>query len=296
MRLLSVVAVLAAACLRADAADPVASAASRALAGLRSSLRSADGLHARAVRDLTVALRRGTSTPREAFDTHASALALLSQRAAVAADTAASAFLDDVTSAMAAAADESLRGAVPGAGGALETFAVAVRRDLERVRARADARLRAFGRTFTNAGGGATEFRARLPVWDFDLAAAPSATGTLPAPDAAPSVRTISAARLPDGRLVVAAAGTSGASYSGLFDLRMRGAALVVIPPKLSEGGIDVAETGTWSVAAELGDPFAGNVPPPGNRVLQFGTEPFDGGLAGRQPGRLVAAGVFGLP
>jgi hypothetical protein len=65
----------------------------------------------------------------------------------------------------------------------------------------------------------------------------------------------------------------------------------------LSAGGMPVSLDGTWSATVKLNDPQQGEAEDAGNRIVEFGVEPFDAGPpAGRQPGRFVHAGVIGVP
>ncbi|MCE9638346.1 MAG: hypothetical protein K8T90_21805 [Planctomycetes bacterium] len=290
-------ALLAVASAAPAAKDELAVASGRRLATLRASLRADTAIFAGAVRSTLADLRAGRTTDAAAAATYASALTFLIRKADTATDTAAGGFLADVVDAL--LGDPA--GVLAGDGRSIDGFVAGVRSELGRARAAAAGKSRLFARSFVRTAGGTSGMTTVLPDWVFDLPGAPTPTGIVAIGDEPVRLRMITAARLPDGRLIVSACGTAGPAFDGAFDLRLRGAAVDVIPSALSAGGIPVSSSGngtggTWSVAAELGDPFHGNVPIRGNRVVQFGTEPFDGGPAGRQPGRLVFATVLGVP
>lgn len=272
--------------------DPVAAAAARALATLRATVRADDALHAAALRDALTALRRGTATPASVFGTHAAALAFLVEKADRAADVADAAFAGDVVAAMSETGDPLLRGAVPGDGGAADAFADAVRRELDRERRRVAARIASFARSFAKEAGGFSSIRTSLRPWDHVSQVAATSEGVVSGGDAPLAVWSATAARFPDSSVAVSVAGVASPAIDGAFDLRMRSAA--VEPLKLlSDGGVAVTSSGSWSVGPVT---FAAEPPVSGVRALQFGVEPFDGGLAGRQPSRLLHAGAIAIP
>jgi hypothetical protein len=280
---------------RASAAqDGIARAAQVRLAKLRSSLRTDRGIYEKTAIRLAADLRGARVGEEDAATGHASALAFLLEKVDRATDEAAGGFLLDVSKEMHAPVTY---GANPGDGGSLDQFTESVRAELSRLRGRVMVRARSFTKSFTHYGRGTTAMNALVPPWTFELPGVPTPGGVVSSLDEPPRLRLMCAARLADGRLLVTAAGTADRNYGGAFDLRLRSSEQeVVIPPALSAGGIQMNSTGAWTRAVELGDPFHGDVPLQGNRVLHFGIEPFDAGLAGIQPARLVHAGVFLIP
>lgn len=276
--------------------DTLAASSARAVAALRATIRADERLYASAIRTVLADVRAARTTPGAGFVTHATALAFLLQKLDAATDAAAEAFLDDAQSAMAAGGDAALRGAVPGDGGSFDRFEAAVRRELERARSRTGSRARTFARSLATAAGGNSVVRVSLPPWEFGVRSVPTPEGLVGGAEEPLRLRAISGARFFDGRVFVALAGTADPASSGEFDVRLRGATNDRVGPGLDAGGVPVADGGTWSFGGEVGDPFAGEVPLAGNRVVQFGVEPFDAGVGGRQPGRIEHGGVFGLP
>jgi hypothetical protein len=279
----------------AAAGDAYARAAQSRLVQIRKALREDRVVFEKATRKLTLDLASSRVGAEIAAAEHQSSLAFFLSKVDATVDLAAAEFVDDVAVLMDA---EVTKGANPGDGGATDRFVEGVRGELTRLRARTQARARSFARAFVKYGRGNTSMNTVLPSWSFDLPAAPAPGGPIASEDAPLELRLITAARLPDGSLVVTAAGNADRSYGGKFDLRIRSSLTEeLIGDPLSEGGLTVGATGYWSVATELGDPFRGDVPQPGNRVLHFGVEPSpDIPPAGVQPQRLLRAAVFLLP
>lgn len=280
---------------RAAAADPYARAANARLTQLRLAIRKDRAIFESALRKLGADVRADRIGAPAAVEAQQGSLAFFLSKVDASLDQVAADFLDDVAKAMSV---EIERGANPGDGGAVDRFTESVRGELTRLRARIQSRSRSFARTFVKFGRGETSMNTVLPSWAFDPPGVPSPGGVIAAEDAPVELRLVTAARLPDGRLLVTAAGNADRSYSGKFDLRIRSAVKEdLVGPALSQGGMPVGATGHWSVSIELGDPFRGDVPQPGNRVLHFGVEPSaDIPPAGVQPQRLLRAGTFLLP
>ena len=79
-------------------------------------------------------------------------------------------------------------------------------------------------------------------------------------------------------------------------DVRLEGTLVRALGTFLSERGMDVTPDGTWSFTGEVGNPFIGDGLDEGNRQIHFGVDPFDPGLGGPQPSRLVHDGLISIP
>ena len=280
----------------AKASDPAAEPSQRARATFSTGLRDAESVLASATANLAKALRAGTKTPEAVARDYGAAFVYFAGRVKKLTDEASSTVAAGVSEAIVDASDPSLRGALAGDGGGLDAFVDSMQSSLDAARGRALRSARRFAKTLT-AGTSRAQMNVVLPSWTFERWPAPSLPGAVP--PASDSIRVLAAvsALLDDGHVVVSIGGRAPPSVSGNFDVRLNASlGSVGVGPLLSAGGVPVPSDGTWSVVATLNDPNAGEAVAPGNRVIAFGVDPYDGGLAGRQPGRLVHGGVIGLP
>jgi hypothetical protein len=138
-----------------------------------------------------------------------------------------------------------------------------------------------------------------IPSWPFVHRAVPALGGS-PTP-LGPSTDSIVmlvgiSTRLEDGTVTVAFAGAAPKTSDGNFGIYLVASGDVRAIGKLSDGGIPVTDDNTWTLSATLYSPAGGGNPVnPGNRIVSYGVDPFDGGLAGRQPNRFMSGGVLGI-
>lgn len=276
--------------------DPVAAAAAGARAQFAAGVRDAEGILASATANLTKALVTGAKSPEEAVNGFSAAFSFFVVTVKKHTDAASASMATGASQAIVTEQDPALRGALAGDGGALDAFSEAMQSALDATRRRAIARARKFARSLASVSVRA-RLNVNLPPWTFEPRAAPAApTALAPADD---GIRLLSslATRLDDGKVIVAVAGRAPKSASGNFDVRLvAGTDVSALGSFLSAGGVTVPDDGTWSALVTLNDPAQGEGEPQGNRVIQFGVDPFDGGLAGRQPGRYAHGGVIGVP
>jgi hypothetical protein len=276
--------------------DPVAVAAANARAQFAADARAAEGVLTSATANLTKALVTGAKSPEEAVNGYSAAFSFFVVTVKKHADEASASMATGASAALVAANDPALRGALAGDGGALDSFSEAMQSALDAARRRALGRARKFGKSLASATV-RSRMNVSLPPWTFEFRAAPAApTALAPADDGVRLLSTL-ATRLDDGKVIVAVAGRAPKSASGEFDVRLVASTDVsALGPFLSAGGVTVPDAGTWSAVVTLNDPGQGEGEPQGNRVIEFGVDPFDGGLAGRQPGRYAHGGVIGIP
>lgn len=276
--------------------DPVAAAAADARAQFAAGVRDAEGVLASATANLTKALVTGAKTPEAAVNGYCAAFSYFVVTVEQHADAASASMAAGASQALVTENDPALRGALAGDGGALDSFSEAMQKSLDAIRRRAIARARKFGKSLATATV-RSRMNVSLPPWTFELRAAPAAPAALPAADDAIRLLSALATRLDDGKVIVAVAGRAPKSASGNFDVRLvAGTDVSALGPLLSAGGVTVPDAGTWSALVTLNDPGQGEGEPQGNRVIEFGVDPFDGGLAGRQPARYAQGGVIGIP
>jgi hypothetical protein len=280
----------------AKSAGAVATASSRARAAFAKSVRDAEGILASAQANLTSALAAGTTPQPDAAVAYGAAFTYFAGAVKKAADQASDAFASDVSAALVAANGDAVPGALAGSGGAGDAFSDAMQASLDAARRRALGRARKFAAALAKNGVRA-RMTVSLPPWTFEPRAAPAAPAAFAPADDTIRLLAVIAARLDDGTVVVAAGGRAPRSANGDFDVRAAaGTHISAVGSFLSAGGMPVALDGTWSASVKLNDPTQGESEPSGNRIVEFGVDPFDGGLAGRQPGRYVQGGVIGVP
>jgi hypothetical protein len=273
-----------------------AAAASSARAAFAKSVHAAEGILASATASFTSALAAGTKTPQEAALGYGAAFTYFTGTVKKAADTASASFATDVSAAIVAANGADVPGALAGSGGGLDAFSDAMQASLDATRRRALARARAFAARLAK-GAVRTQMTVSLPPWTFERRAAPASPSAFAPADDTIRLLAVIAAKLDDGTVVVAASGRAPRSANGNFDVRLAaGTHVSAVGSLLSAGGMPVTIDGTWSATVKLNDPTQGQSEPAGNRAVEFGVDPFDGGLAGRQPGRYVQGGVIGVP
>jgi hypothetical protein len=259
-------------------------------------VRVAESLLATAQGNWAAWLAAGTKTHEEAALGYGAAFNYFTGSVKKAADEASDAFTADVEDALTGAASEELPGSLAGSGGGLDAFSESMQSALDAARGRALQRARKFAKTLAK-GTVRTRMTVSLPTWTFERRAAPAAPSSFAAADDTVRLLSVIAARLDDGTVVVAASGRAPRSLDGDFDVRLAaGAHVSAVGSFLAAGGMPVALDGTWSAAVTLNDPQQGESEDLGNRLVTFGVEPFDGGPAGRQPGRYVQGGVIGVP
>jgi hypothetical protein len=275
---------------------PVADASSAARAAFAKSVHDAEAILASATANLKAALAEGSKTPQEAALGYGVAFTYFTGTVKKAADTASVSFATDVSAAIVAANGADVSGSLAGSGGGLDAFSDAMQSSLDAARGRALARARAFAARLAKSGV-RTQMTVSLPPWTFERRAAPAAPSAFAPADDSIRLLAVIVAKLDDGTVVVAASGRAPRSLDGAFDVRLAAAAHVsAVGSLLSAGGMPVTLDGTWSATLKLNDPTQGQSEPPGNRIVEFGVDPFDGGLAGRQPGRYLQGGVIGVP
>jgi hypothetical protein len=277
--------------------DGVGAATAAARAAFARGVADAERVLASATANFSGGLRAGTTAPEDAVTGFEGALTFFAGAVKKQADDASSALAVDLSRAIVDADDPTLAGTMSGDGGALDRFADAMQASLDAVRRRALARARRFARTLSHAGTPRQRMTVSLPAWTFVQRVAPSVPAAIEPADDGLELLAVVAARLDDGTVIVGAGGRAAPALSGDFDVRLAGPSGVVgVGSLLSAGGITVTGDGTWSAVSVLNDPQEGEAVDAGNRVVAFGVEPFDGGLAGRQPGRYRHAGVIGIP
>jgi hypothetical protein len=276
--------------------DPVAAAAAGARAQFAADVRDAEGILAAATANLTQALVSGAKTPEEAANGFSAAFSFFVVTVKRRADAASASMATGASQAIVTENDPALRGALAGDGGALDDFSEAMQSSLDATRRRAIGRARKFGKSLASATV-RSRLGVSLPPWTFEPRIAPAAPAALAAADDGIRLLSALATRLDDGKVIVAVAGRAPKSASGDFDVRLvAGADVSALGPFLSAGGVTVPDDGTWSALVTLNDPGQGEGEAQGNRMIHFGVDPFDGGLAGRQPGRYAHGGVIGIP
>jgi hypothetical protein len=276
---------------------PAVRAAALARAAFGDGLADAERVLASATATLAGGLRAGTTSPRDAATGYLAAFTFFAGAVKKHADAASAALADYLSAAMVSEGDPALAGALSGDGGALDRFADSMQTSLDAARRRALARARRFAKALARAGTERQRMTVSLPAWTFAHRVAPAVPSSVEPLDDAPALLAVLAARLNDGTVIVGAAGRAAPALSGKFDVRLVGAAgVVAVGPFLSAGGMTVPPDGTWAAVSVLNDPQEGEGIDAGNRAVAFGVDPFDGGLAGRQPARYQHAGVIGVP
>jgi hypothetical protein len=299
-RFLSAAALLLAAFAARDASAKagglVAAASSRARAAFAKSVSDAEGILATATSNLTSALADGSKTQLDAALAYGAAFTYFTGSVKKAADAASDSFAADVSAALVAASGADVPGSLAGSGGGLDAFGDAMQASLDAVRRRAIAKAHRFGAALARHAV-RTELTVSLPPWTFEPRAVPAVPSALAPADDTIRLLAAIAARLEDGSVVVAASGRAPRSADGKFDVRLfTGTQVSAVGSLLSAGGMAVTLDGTWSATERLNDPTQGEAEPSGNRLVEFGVDPYDAGLAGRQPGRYLQGGVIGVP
>jgi hypothetical protein len=268
-----------------------------ARAAFSDGLADAERVLASATATINSGLRAGTTSPRDAATGYLAAFTFFAGSVKKHADEASAALADELSAEMASESDAALAGALSGDGGALDGFADSMQASLDAARRRALARARRFAKALARAGTDRQRMTVSLPAWTFAHRVAPAVPSPVEPADDAPALLAVLAVRLDDGTVIVGAGGRAAHGLSGKFDVRLVGTAgVVAVGPLLSAGGMTVPPDGTWSAVSVLNDPQQGEGIDAGNRVVAFGVEPFDDGLAGRQPARYQHAGVIGIP
>jgi hypothetical protein len=276
--------------------DAVATAAASARSDFVAGLRDAEDTFAGAGSNIAAQLRAGAMTPGDAADGYSAALAFFTLQVKRRGDLASDALAQAVSDLMKTATDASLPGAIVGDGGSLDSFTSSVQASLDAARRRTLARAARFARTLERK-----TVRSRmsvvLPPWIFERRAAPTIDGPVPPRDGQLRLLAAIATRLDDGTVLVTLAGSAAKSVSGRFDAALYERTIgAYVGPKLSAGGVEVADDGTWSVAAAMNDPHNGENYDAGNRTIVFGVEPYDDGIFGLRASRFEHAGVLGIP
>jgi hypothetical protein len=295
--LVLVVIALRGSALAAGKPDDVTPAVNQAKKDFSAAVKTAETAFNAGSSSLVRGLAKGTTTRSGAAALHQAAILAFATTVAKAANDATNAVETAATQAMNDAVDDSLRGAIVGDGGSLDQFAEYMQTQLENARRYAVPRVNRVTAAIAK-GSNHTRMNVSLPAWSFDRRAAPSLGTPLAPLDPIADVITMwvgISTRLDDGSVKVAFAGTAPKSSDGNFGIYLSGGGETRAVGKLSDGGVPVTNDRTWTLSATLYTPNAGNPVNPGNRVVQYGVEPFDGGLAGRQPGRFLFGGVIGI-
>jgi hypothetical protein len=230
------------------------------------------------------------STYRAVILAYVNAVTKASNDAAKAIETAADDVMEDEVS-------DRLEGAIAGDGGSLDSFSDYAQTQLDKARAYAVVRVRKVTAAI-NKGSARPKMNVVIPSWPFVHRAVP-ALGASPSPigpNTDPIVMFVGiSTRLEDGTVTVAFAGTAPKTADGNFGIYLVASGDVRAIGKLSDGGIPVTDDHTWALIATLYMPNVGNPVSPGNRIVSYGVDPFDAGLAGRQPNRFMTGGVIGI-
>ncbi len=290
-------ALLVLALLRGDAfaskPDAVAASAATAKTAFAAAIKSAETSFNSGTTSLVKALAKGATSRPAAVATYQLAVLTYANAVAKAADDAASAIETGATNAMTVAIDDSLQGAIVGDGGSLDTFSEYVESSLVAARAYALVRIKKFTKAVA-AGSARTSMNVTLPAWTFERRAAPALN--TPASPIGPTTDVIRmmvgiATRLDNGAVTVAFAGTAPKTSDGKFGVYLVAANDVRAVGKISNGGVAVTDSRTWSLTATLNDPTAGEAVNPGNRVVEFGVNPD----AFQEPQQFIVGGVVGV-
>ncbi len=257
--------------------------------------KESEGSFVKALSDLQKGLNAGTRTPEEAATGFGNLLAFYANSVKVLADDAATGFATSAAATMAQEGDGDLPGAVAGDGGSYDVFHANLHADLATLRTRALKRARRFTSILTR-NGQRTDMRYVLGDWEISPRPVPRLGGTFPERDEELRLWGVVFARLDDGRVLFNVFGSAPPTLDNTFDVRLEGTIVRSLGALLSDGGMDVLGDGTWRFGGEIGDPFSGDGVDVGARQINFGVEPFDGGLAGLQPARLVHAAAVSVP
>jgi len=271
--------------------SPLSAARKQTVADFKQTARDAEKTFNTAVANFKKGLSKGTTDADAAATGFGNALGFYASSLVAAADDAATAGADALSTVMAEAGDDDLDAAQGGDGGHLDGLFADVQKELDRLRKRALKRSRQFMKTFGKQGGRFARMRVVLAPWTLDPRAVPTAGG----PDLIGERRLQFlggvASRLDDSRVVVSAFGAADPTHNAQFDVRISGTQQLGIGAFLSSGGMTVDLDGKWRHTVDLG-----TGPAAGNRAVLFGTEPEDLGLAGLQPTRLVHVGTLSIP
>ena len=278
---------------RADARDALTSSFKSIRKDYKQDTKDATATFNTAVKNLEKGLSAGSAENSAAA--FGEALAFYTAQLKIAGDAAADAFANDVAAAMLSANDDDLKGGVSGDGGSADKFAEAIRADLQKLRAKARKRSLKFAKAIEKTGA-RVRMRVAFEAWPFQSRPAADGDGAFPVRPEAPALWGAVATRLTDGRVIISAFGSADASLDGQFDVRLEGTLVRALGTFLSERGMDVTPDGTWSFTGEVGNPFIGDGLDEGNRQIHFGVDPFDPGLGGPQPSRLVHGGLISIP
>ncbi len=208
------------------------------------------------------------------------------------ADEAGDAFLEAADQEFGDSGDPELRGSQAGDGGSYDALADALQSEFDKYRGRSRKRAQRFAAVVAKDGGVRVKMHSVFEPWIFERRSIPSIDGARRPGEAAPRLWGLFATTGDDGRTVLTAYGSADPTQDGRFDVRVEFSIQRPIGDLLSEGGMRVSLNGTWSDTVE----FVVGQSERDNRAVLFGVEPFDGGLAGQQPGRLVHAGVISIP
>jgi len=279
--------------------DDVAPAFAQAKKDFTAALKSAELAFNNGTNAAVKSLAKGTTRP-SASATYQGVVVTFATSMAKAANDATKAIEAAATSAMTAAPDDSLQGALQGDGGSVDQLAEFVELNLENARRYAATRMKKFTAAFAK-GSNHARMNIVLPPWPYERHAAPALNAALTPLDAGNVVGGIVlwaaiATRLDDGTVTVAFAGTAPKNYDGNFGIYLVAGSDVKAIGKLSAGGIPVTDDRTWTLTATLNNPALGEAVNPGNRFVQYGIDPIDQGPpAGRQPTRFMLGGVVGV-
>jgi hypothetical protein len=242
-------------------------------------------------------LAKGSVSRPLAAATYQTAILTFVTTVAKAANDATNTVETAATAAMNDAVDDSLRGTIVGDLGSLDLFQDYMQTQIEGAHRYAAARIAKFCAALAK-GSNHTRMNVALPGWTYERHAAPSLPTTLTPLGPSSDVITMwvgISTRLDDGTVKLAFAGTAPKSSDGNFGIYLSGGGETRAIGKLSDGGIPVKDDRTWTLATTLYTPNVDNPVTPGNRIVHYGVEPFDGGLAGRQPGKFMVGGVIGI-
>ncbi len=280
---------------RSPIARPIAAATKDAKRTFQAEARTAYATLRTATTSFSGGLRGGDEAVANSVRGYAQALAAYLTTIRVSSEGVAADVATDVADILAEFEGTEEKDGLAGGGGALDKFGDQMQLELDRAHKRVVSHTRRFMAAVERATGRDARPTFRINRLTFGPLPAPVESGALATGHRPLALDMYVAVRLQTVGVVIVVAGSAAPEQDGGFDVRLVNPAHVAVGEFLSDGGVSVASNGSWVATDTLGTPGGGQAFASGNRTIQFGVEPFDGGLAGTQPGRLVRAGVIGI-
>lgn len=281
----------------AHAQDRLKPAVKTSKKSVRRAVNDAYGILDGAVDGFEKRLRQGTVTDEAAATLFGNALIQYVRTVKETADEASDAFLETAADRIDFTGDDEEPGTQAGDGGSYDALTETLRSEVARARKRAVKRTSRFVKQLAKHGGPRVAMRARFGDWTFDTTGVADGDGVIGTNLERPTLWFALATRLPDGRVVVSAAGGADAALDEQFDLRLASRTRVLaVGEFVLDGGLEVDAKNTWGVTDVLGDPQGGDGVAEGNRTLTFGREPEDDGVLGLQATLFEHAGFVSVP